>query len=64
MKFCGPTIVYALMQAVGMYNDHVTTCFRHAQLTGAGASSAASTSGLAPPAASATAASGKTGRQS
>lgn len=28
-KFCGPTIVYAFMQAVGMVNDHVTTCFRH-----------------------------------
>lgn len=28
-KFCGPTIVYAFMQAVGMVNDHVTTCHRH-----------------------------------
>jgi DNA-3-methyladenine glycosylase I len=28
-KFCGPVIVYAFMQAVGMVNDHVTTCFRH-----------------------------------
>jgi DNA-3-methyladenine glycosylase I len=28
-KFCGPTIVYAFMQAVGMVNDHVVTCFRH-----------------------------------
>jgi DNA-3-methyladenine glycosylase I len=28
-KFCGPTIIYAYMQAVGMVNDHVTTCFRH-----------------------------------
>jgi DNA-3-methyladenine glycosylase I len=28
-KFCGPTIVYAFMQAVGMVNDHLTTCFRH-----------------------------------
>ncbi|GGO54640.1 DNA-3-methyladenine glycosylase I [Roseovarius pacificus] len=25
-KFCGPTIVYAFMQAVGMVNDHLTTC--------------------------------------
>jgi DNA-3-methyladenine glycosylase I len=28
-KFCGPTIVYAFMQAVGMVNDHVVTCHRH-----------------------------------
>jgi DNA-3-methyladenine glycosylase I len=28
-KFFGPTIVYAFMQAVGMVNDHLTTCFRH-----------------------------------
>ena len=28
-KFCGPVIVYAFMQAVGMVNDHVTSCFRH-----------------------------------
>ena len=28
-RFCGPTIVYAFMQAVGMVNDHVVTCFRH-----------------------------------
>jgi DNA-3-methyladenine glycosylase I len=28
-KFCGPVIVYAFMQAVGMVNDHMTTCFRH-----------------------------------
>jgi DNA-3-methyladenine glycosylase I len=31
-KFCGPTIVYAFMQAVGMVNDHLTTCHRHAEL--------------------------------
>src|SRR6202035_5782700 len=31
-KFCGPTIVYAFMQATGMVNDHVATCFRHAAL--------------------------------
>jgi DNA-3-methyladenine glycosylase I len=29
-KFCGPTIVYAFMQATGMVNDHLTTCHRHA----------------------------------
>jgi DNA-3-methyladenine glycosylase I len=28
-KFVGSTIVYAHMQAVGMVNDHVVTCFRH-----------------------------------
>lgn len=28
-KFCGPTIVYAFCQAVGMVNDHVVTCWRH-----------------------------------
>ncbi len=25
-KFCGPTIVYAWMQACGLINDHLTTC--------------------------------------
>lgn len=28
-KFVGSTIIYAHMQAVGMVNDHVTSCFRH-----------------------------------
>jgi DNA-3-methyladenine glycosylase I len=28
-NFCGPTIVYAFMQAVGMVNDHLVGCFRH-----------------------------------
>jgi DNA-3-methyladenine glycosylase I len=28
-KFCGPVIVYAFMQATGLVNDHLTTCFRH-----------------------------------
>jgi len=28
-KFCGPTITYAFMQAVGMVNDHLVTCFRY-----------------------------------
>ena len=31
-KFCGPTICYALMQATGMVNDHLTTCFRFREL--------------------------------
>jgi DNA-3-methyladenine glycosylase I len=32
-KFCGPTIVYAFMQAVGMVNDHLVSCHRHAAVT-------------------------------
>jgi DNA-3-methyladenine glycosylase I len=28
-RFCGPTIVYAFMQAVGVVNDHLVTCHRH-----------------------------------
>lgn len=31
-KFVGSTICYAFMQAAGMVNDHLTTCFRHAEL--------------------------------
>jgi DNA-3-methyladenine glycosylase I len=31
-KFCGPTIVYAFMQAVGMVNDHLVECHRHRAL--------------------------------
>ena len=31
-KFLGPKVIYAHMQAVGMVNDHVLTCFRHKQL--------------------------------
>ncbi len=31
-KFVGSTIVYAHMQATGMVNDHLVSCFRHAQL--------------------------------
>jgi DNA-3-methyladenine glycosylase I len=30
--FVGPTICYALMQAIGMVNDHTTDCFRHAEV--------------------------------
>ncbi len=33
-NFVGPTICYAFMQAVGMVNDHVTDCHRHAELGG------------------------------
>ncbi|GAB4278409.1 MAG: DNA-3-methyladenine glycosylase I [Candidatus Promineifilaceae bacterium] len=31
-NFVGPTICYAFMQAVGMVNDHLTTCFRYTPL--------------------------------
>ena len=32
-RFVGPTICYALMQAVGMVNDHVVGCFRFEELS-------------------------------
>ncbi len=32
-SFVGPTIIYAYMQAVGMVNDHLVSCFRHAQIS-------------------------------
>jgi len=31
-KFVGSTICYAFMQAAGMVNDHLTTCFRHSEV--------------------------------
>ena len=31
-RFVGPTICYAFMQAVGMVNDHIVSCFRHAEV--------------------------------
>jgi len=31
-RFVGPTICYAFMQAVGMVNDHLVSCFRHAEV--------------------------------
>jgi DNA-3-methyladenine glycosylase I len=34
-RFVGPTVCYAFMQAVGMVNDHVTSCFRYIELGGA-----------------------------
>lgn len=33
-SFVGSTICYALMQAIGMVNDHVTDCFRYEELKG------------------------------
>ena len=35
-KFVGTTICYAFMQAVGMVNDHVVSCFRYRQLKNEG----------------------------
>lgn len=31
-KFVGPTVIYAHMQATGMVNDHITSCFRHQEV--------------------------------
>jgi DNA-3-methyladenine glycosylase I len=31
-KFCGPVIVYAFAQAVGMVNDHIVSCHRYAKI--------------------------------
>lgn len=39
MKFVGTTIIYALLQACGVVNDHLTTCFRFAELTEDGGAS-------------------------
>ena len=36
--FVGPTICYAFMQAVGLVNDHLVSCPRHAELGGGGRS--------------------------
>lgn len=33
-KFCGPTIVYAFMQAVGMVDDHLVDCWRRTERLG------------------------------
>jgi DNA-3-methyladenine glycosylase I len=38
-KFVGPTICYAFMQAAGMVNDHLLTCFRYRELTRGSAAS-------------------------
>lgn len=31
-KFVGPTIIYAMMQAIGMVNDHLVSCFRYTEV--------------------------------
>jgi len=33
-RFVGPTVCYAFMQATGMVNDHVVSCFRYPELGG------------------------------
>jgi DNA-3-methyladenine glycosylase I len=33
-RFVGPTVCYAFMQATGMVNDHIASCFRWAELSG------------------------------
>lgn len=33
-RFVGPTVCYAHLQAAGLVNDHLTTCFRYPELTG------------------------------
>jgi DNA-3-methyladenine glycosylase I len=33
-RFVGPTVCYAFMQAAGLVNDHVTSCFRHREISG------------------------------
>jgi DNA-3-methyladenine glycosylase I len=33
-RFVGPTVCYAFMQAAGLANDHVTTCFRYREVAG------------------------------
>ena len=32
-RFVGSTICYAFMQATGMVNDHLATCYRHRELS-------------------------------
>ncbi len=32
-RFVGPTVCYAFMQATGLVNDHVVSCFRYAEVT-------------------------------
>lgn len=47
MKFVGPTIVYAFMQAVGMVNDHLIGCPRHATVAQLGETDLAAQRALA-----------------
>ena len=31
-RFVGPTVVYSYMQAIGMVNDHLESCFRYSEV--------------------------------
>ncbi|OAN80541.1 DNA-3-methyladenine glycosylase [Sulfitobacter sp. EhC04] len=44
-KFCGPTIVYAWMEACGLVNDHIVSCHRHADCAELGHLGASGASG-------------------
>jgi DNA-3-methyladenine glycosylase I len=46
--FVGPTVCYAHLQATGLINDHLISCFRYAELTGSGASGRGRRSGATP----------------
>jgi len=35
-RFVGPTVCYSLMQATGLVNDHLASCFRYEEIQGAG----------------------------
>jgi DNA-3-methyladenine glycosylase I len=35
-KFVGPTVVYSHLQAAGLVNDHLTSCFRHREVSRSG----------------------------
>jgi DNA-3-methyladenine glycosylase I len=43
--FVGPTICYAFMQAAGLVDDHLVSCFRHAETTGSRRPPSGSTTG-------------------
>lgn len=47
-RFVGPTICYAFMQAVGMVNDHLVSCFRYRQVAALSDGTAGSRSKSAP----------------
>ena len=32
-KFVGPIVIYSFIQAIGLVNDHLTSCFRYKELT-------------------------------
>jgi DNA-3-methyladenine glycosylase I len=36
-RFVGPTVCYSHLQAAGLINDHLVSCFRYGELTGPGA---------------------------